>query len=230
MSGYQQQRSDGHEALLDLDGVWADFDRGVEAVTGKGRTRCRSGMGQALAKAPDFYGTLEMMHDAQVLWEFCESQKPTPDRPADGRLGTRSEAALGRRDAGSPCAGRHLHDADKHRFAGPGHVLVDDRAGTRGAWEKAGGIFILHTQAVRSIDELKRLGFGSVVILLLERALPARCRRGNVPANSPDRSNPADPCRSTFPSPKCPSTGCSSSSWAASSASCRACSASAAGF
>jgi hypothetical protein len=101
-----------------------------------------------------------MMHDAQVLWEFCEPYKPTiltglpmgdwaPDQKRRWVA-----AMLGAHVPVVTCMTR-----DKHRYAGPGHVLVDDRAGTREAWEKAGGIFILHTQAVRSIDELKRLGF-----------------------------------------------------------------------
>jgi hypothetical protein len=147
--------------FLDLDGVLADFDRGVEAVTGKRPDQLPvRRMWQALAKAPDFYGTLEMMHDAQVLWEFCEPHNPTvltglpmgdwaPDQKRRWVA-----AMLGAHVPVVTCMTR-----DKHRFAGPGHVLVDDRASTREAWEKAGGIFILHTQAVRSIDELKRLGF-----------------------------------------------------------------------
>jgi len=146
--------------FLDLDGVLADFDRGVEAVTGKRPDRLPvRQMWKALARAPDFYGTLEMMHDAQVLWEFCRPHHPTiltglplgnwaPDQKRRWVA-----AMLGADVPVITCMTR-----DKHRFSGPGHVLVDDRATTKGPWEGAGGIFILHIEASQSIAELKRLG------------------------------------------------------------------------
>jgi hypothetical protein len=147
--------------FLDLDGVLADFDRGVEAVTGKrpDQQHIRQ-MWKALAREPDFYGTLDMMHDAQVLWEFCGPYRPTiltglplgDWAPEQKRRWV--AAMLGADVPVITCMTRH-----KHQFSGPGHVLVDDRAGTRGPWEAAGGIFILHTQAARSIAELKLLGF-----------------------------------------------------------------------
>jgi len=147
--------------FLDLDGVLADFDRGVEAVTGKRPDQLSvRQMWKALAREPDFYGTLDMMHDAQVLWEFCEPYQPTilTGLPlgdwAPGQKRRWVAAMLGADVPVITCMTR-----DKHRFSGPGHVLVDDRVGTRDPWEAAGGIFILHTQAARSIAELKLLGF-----------------------------------------------------------------------
>jgi hypothetical protein len=49
---------------------------------------------------------------------------------------------------------------EKYKFSGRGHVLVDDRVRLREAWEAAGGIFIHHVSAERSIAALQRLGFG----------------------------------------------------------------------
>jgi hypothetical protein len=64
--------------FLDLDGVLADFDRGVETLLGRNPHELPPPrMWSALAKAPEFYGTLEMMHDAQRLWDFCKPFRPT---------------------------------------------------------------------------------------------------------------------------------------------------------
>jgi hypothetical protein len=147
--------------FLDLDGVLADFDRGVQAVTGKRPDQQpRKAMWHALARAPDFYGALEMMHDAQVLWDFCKPYEPTiltglplgDWAPEQKRRWVAN--MLGRRVRIITCMSR-----DKHRYAGPGHFLVDDRESIRDSWERAGGIFILHVNAERSIAALKKLGF-----------------------------------------------------------------------
>lgn len=147
--------------FLDLDGVLADFDRGVKAVTGKRPDQLpRKAMWRALEQAPDFYGTLEMMHDAQVLWDFCRPHKPIiltglplgDWAPEQKRRWVAN--MLGRDVRVITCLSR-----DKHRYSGPGRVLVDDRESLRAAWERAGGIFILHLSAEQSIAALKKLGF-----------------------------------------------------------------------
>lgn len=48
---------------------------------------------------------------------------------------------------------------DKPRWSAPGHVQVDERAGTRAAWEAKGGSFVLHTSAAESVAAAKRLAF-----------------------------------------------------------------------
>lgn len=64
----------------------ADFDRGVQAVTGKRPEALPTReMWRALARAPDFYGTLELMQDAQELWAFAAPHRPTILRWGAGR-------------------------------------------------------------------------------------------------------------------------------------------------
>ena len=47
--------------------------------------------------------------------------------------------------------------ADKWTYATPGALLIDDRAEARGPWERAGGVFVHHTTAARSVYEVNRL-------------------------------------------------------------------------
>jgi hypothetical protein len=148
--------------FLDLDGVLADFDRGVRAVTGRRPEELKlREMWRALAKAPDFYGTLEFMHDAEVLWEFCRPFRPTILTGLP--LGSWAPAQKTRwvaRMLGADVPILTCMSREKHLYSGPGHVLVDDRAGAAEAWERAGGRFVHHVSAERSIAALRRLGFG----------------------------------------------------------------------
>ena len=145
--------------FLDLDGVLADFDRGVQQVTGKRPEQLPvKAMWKALAQAPDFYGTLELMHDAEDLWEYCKPWHPT----ILTGLPLGSWAPEQKRRWVARMLGEHVPvitcmSRDKPKYSGPGHVLIDDRVSLKEGWERAGGTFIHHTSAERSIAELESL-------------------------------------------------------------------------
>ncbi|HYD32915.1 MAG TPA: hypothetical protein VEB64_18925 [Azospirillaceae bacterium] len=152
------------ELFLDLDGVLADFDRGVEAVTGRRPERLAlKEMWRALARQPDFFGTLEFMEDALVLWEFCRPHRPTilTGLPL-GSWAPEQKRRWVARMLGADVPVITCMTREKARFSRPGRVLVDDRDNTRNAWEAAGGVFVLHTSAAQSVAVLKDLGFDSV--------------------------------------------------------------------
>lgn len=147
--------------FLDLDGVLADFDRGVRLVTGKTPEELSAAeMWRALARAPDFFGTLAMMRDAQVLWEFCKPHAPTilTGLPR-GDWAQAQKRRWVAKHLGSEVPVITCLSHEKARWSGPGHVLVDGRAHLREAWVRAGGVFIHHVNAARSIAQLKELGF-----------------------------------------------------------------------
>ncbi len=147
--------------FLDLDGVLADFDRGVTTVTGRRPEQLKlKTMWGALAKAPAFFDTLEFMHDAEVLWRFCEPHHPNilTGLPL-GSWAPEQKKRWVARMLGAHVPVITCMSREKPRWSGPGHVLVDDRASAREGWEAKGGTFIHHVSAERSIAALRKLGF-----------------------------------------------------------------------
>lgn len=148
--------------FLDLDGVLADFDGGVRWTTGRLPADLPPRvMWAALARHPDFYGTLDMLADAPALWAFCAPFRPTilTGLPMGGWAEPQKRAWVAR-VLGADVPVVACLSRDKHRWSGPGHVLVDDRLDLCRAWEAAGGVFVHHADAASSIAALRALGFG----------------------------------------------------------------------
>jgi hypothetical protein len=146
--------------FLDLDGVLADFDRGVREITGKRPEELPlKTMWAALARAPAFFETLSFMEDAEVLWRFCAPHKPTilTGLP-HGAWAPEQKRRWVARMLGAYVPIITCMSRGKPRWSSPGHVLVDDRASARHGWSVKGGIFIHHVSAESSIAALNALG------------------------------------------------------------------------
>ena len=151
------------ELFLDCDGVLADFDAGAKKVLGGLSPRefeARYSKGEfwkRLARAKDFYATLPLMPDAQILFDAVAHLRPTilTGLPLGTWAAPQKLKWAEKHFPGTPvitCMAR-----DKYKYMKPGDVLVDDRADHRAKWEDAGGIFIHHENAWASLDELARI-------------------------------------------------------------------------
>lgn len=150
--------------FLDCDGVLADFDRGAARIFGvpPQEYERRHGMGRfwsALAEAPDFFDTLDLMPDAMELF--------TAVRHLDPIILTGLPRGAWAEPQKRRWAARHFPNvkvitttaALKREHCRPGDALVDDRDRYRDRWEHAEGVFIHHTSAAASIAALRHHGF-----------------------------------------------------------------------
>ncbi|WP_309661110.1 5' nucleotidase, NT5C type [Sphingomonas sp.] len=150
------------QLFLDLDGVLADFDAGVRDLLGMAPVQfeARHGRGEfwrRIAKAPNFYGTLPEMPDARRLFEAVEHLSPAilTGLPVGKWAAPQKVAWAAEHFAGVPiitCMAR-----DKHLHIEAGDVLVDDRENHRAAYERAGVVFIHHSNAEDSLKGLAKI-------------------------------------------------------------------------
>jgi 5'(3')-deoxyribonucleotidase len=148
--------------FLDADGVLADFDRGACELLGMKPKAfiARHGRGtfwKRLAKAPNFYGSLHKMADADLLFDAVKHLKPTilTGLPMGSWAAPQKVKWAAEHFPGVPiitCMAR-----DKHKHMHPGDVLVDDREKHRQEYEAAGVVFIHHRNAADSLRQLAKI-------------------------------------------------------------------------
>lgn len=157
------------QLFLDCDGVLADFEAGATAVLGSAPSafQDRHGPGRfwrKLATAPDFYFSLPLMPDARELFDAVRhldpiilTGLPRGGWAADQKVRWAAEHFPGTRIITTMAR-------DKRDHAKPGDVLVDDMLKHRHLWEEVGGVFVHHTSAADTIEQLAEyfdLGRGS---------------------------------------------------------------------
>jgi len=148
--------------FLDADGVLANFDEGVEHLLGMSfkRFEAKHGRGAAwkrLANAKNFYGSLNEMPDARLLFEAVKHLKPTilTGLPLGKWAAPQKVEWAAEHFPGVPiitCMAR-----DKHKHMKPGDVLVDDRENHRAGYEAAGVLFVHHKNAADSLRQLAKI-------------------------------------------------------------------------
>ncbi len=149
--------------FLDCDGVLADFDAGARQVL-YGMTpaqfearHSKREFWRRLASAPDFYSRLPLMSDAQRLFDAVTHLGPTilTGLPLGNWAAPQKVAWAARHFPGTPiitCMAR-----DKVKYMKSGDVLLDDREDHRAKWENAGGVFVTHKDAERSLAALRNI-------------------------------------------------------------------------
>lgn len=148
--------------FLDCDGVLADFDAGAKALLGMSAQAFQEEHGKGefwrrLARAPDFYGSLPLLPDARQLVDAVAHLHPTilTGLPMGQWAAPQKMRWAAEHFPGIPIITTMARD--KFRHISGADVLVDDRADHRAAWEAAGGTFIHHENAERSIAALRTI-------------------------------------------------------------------------
>lgn len=148
--------------FLDCDGVLADFDAGAKGLLGMlpAQFEERHGRGEfwkRLARAPNFYGTLEELPDAQELFAAVKHLKPTilTGLPLGKWAAPQKEQWAAEHFPGVPIITTMARE--KHLHMDRGDVLVDDRENHRHLWENAGGVFVHHKNAKDSLRQLAEI-------------------------------------------------------------------------
>ena len=159
--------TDTTQLFIDCDGVLADFDALATAIFGMhpGEYEARHGAKAFWReirhyRSPEglgFFAALPLMSDARILFETVKHRNPiiltgcpfgdwAPEQKQSwGQTqfeGTRMITCMAK---------------DKCLHMNPGDILIDDREKHRATWEDAGGIWITHTSAESSLDQLRQI-------------------------------------------------------------------------
>jgi len=151
------------QLFLDLDGVLADFEGGAVALLHMPAHdfQQRHGAGafwKKLANAPDFYGSLALLPDAQELVDAVEHLDPIilTGLPIGKWAEPQKRAWVDRYFQGLRVI--TTLSRQKSTYCEPGDALVDDQDRFAEAWSDAGGLFIHHVSAAKSLVELRKAG------------------------------------------------------------------------
>lgn len=154
------------QLFLDCDGVLANFDKRAREIVGMNPREFEDLSGadvlwDRIFGTSDFFYSLEPMPDAHELVEAVKHLNPIilTGAPEKGRGLLAQHQKLRWRDKHFPdlemivCPSRN-----KIKYAKPGDVIVDDWEKWKHIWVQGGGVWVLHTSARNSIEELEALG------------------------------------------------------------------------
>ena len=155
-----------HQLFLDLDGVLADFERGVKRSIGRyPHQLSASRMWNQLRRTKDFFTHLPWTPDGRELWEATQHHNPPihTGLPHDGDWAAQQKREWCTRELGEDvtiitCLARHkIDEAFTYLTSNQIPILIDDRTTHQKAWEAQGGIYIVHRSTQESLAELARI-------------------------------------------------------------------------
>lgn len=153
---------------VDLDGVLADFDKAAESILKTNNIYKYEFIWgpdkfwEKLNTRPNFFRDMEMMPDARHLWAKIDHLDPTIltalPRENGERVAEQKRKWVNEKLNIEGARVITCPTKDKPKHCKPGDILIDDRAVNRDAWIKAGGTYIIHTDAKRTLGALEALG------------------------------------------------------------------------
>lgn len=161
-----------YKLFVDLDGVLADFERGVKKFTGKYPREFESlgKMWKAVSAIDDFYNRLDWMPDGKFLWESVEPFHPTiltgipygnipwaeqKRKWVDRHLGKHVKMTIKYPRETKLDSSIKAHSTEySHEGKESVWILIDDDTKHKQPWIDGVGIFIHHVEAVDTIAEL----------------------------------------------------------------------------
>ena len=162
-----------YRIYFDMDGVLADFDRGVRELCGlepvsQGVTGPREElMWNRIRDVGNFYDKLEIMPDAKEMFDRlyekygddCEILTGIP-KPKRGILTAKEDKIKWvRRLLSDRIVINTVLREEKPKFCtGPECILIDDYKKNIREWEKGGGTGILNTNAAETVRQLTEMG------------------------------------------------------------------------
>lgn len=154
------------QLFCDSDGVMYDFDSHAEEILGMdsreyekihGSTKYWAALN---AGDPEFFLNLKLMPDAMELYEAIAHLNPIiiSGSPSQMPIGHYHKQQAFRRDFGDKLPVITCASKLKSNFCKPGDHIIDDWPQHRSKWEAAGGIWVHHYNAVRTIEILRGSG------------------------------------------------------------------------
>lgn len=151
----------------DLDGVIVDFDPTMKKI-GWDKDRLSdkkyyNAFWEYLTEATNngmlYWEIMDPMPDYMVLWNVIKDYNPTILSSSGGvRAAIKQKANWVHKYLGAHVPIKVTDSsANKARYASPTSILIDDRMKSLDPWMSAGGIGILHTDAVSTIEKLNKI-------------------------------------------------------------------------
>lgn len=149
---------------VDMDGVLTDWEKqfkrysgGIPVETYEAEHGSTKRYEFVKKNSPGFYSSMEWMPDGKLLYGFLKDlpieilSHATDPQAADGKLQWLKNNNIAAKPNLVP------NRSDKSKYANQDAILIDDKPETIDEFNKAGGVGILHTDAVTTINKLKQI-------------------------------------------------------------------------
>ena len=154
------------DIYCDLDQVLVAFMKGAEAaIGGDFATSDKDERWNKINQTKGFWANLDWMPGGKRLYQFIEKYDPYVLSAYSGRDPTSKNGKmkwLAKNTNWKKGRINLVMRSQKQKYAttnGKPNVLIDDYMKNINEWENKGGIGVHHTNASKTIGELKRLGF-----------------------------------------------------------------------